>query len=135
MPSSEKVIVDTYAWTEYFRGSEKGEKVKEFVEGNYSLLTPSIVIAELSDKYRRQDKKEDWQTRKHFVRLKSDITKLDYKIAEKAGNTKQEMREKHKGARLADAIIASHAGSEEAKIITGDAHLIDREETVDISEK
>lgn len=133
MPNSEKIVVDTYAWIEYFRGSEAGKQVKDFVDGNCSLLTPTIVIAELSDKYVRQNKEKDWEARKHFVRLKSDIINLDYKIAETAGEIKREMRKKHKNAGLADAIIVSHADAEDAKILTGDKHLIDREMAIDVS--
>lgn len=65
--------------------------------------------------------------------MKSDIVNLNYKIAEKAGKIKQEMRKNHKDAELADAMIASHAYSEEARILTGDRHLVDRENTIDVS--
>lgn len=133
MPSSEKVIVDTYAWIEYFRGTKEGEKAKEFIDGDHFLLTPTTAVAELGDKYRRQGKKKEWEVRKHFVRLKSDLVNLNYRIADRAGEIKQEMRKKHSNAGLADAIIASHAEAEKAKILTGDRHLIDREETINVS--
>lgn len=133
MPSSEKIIVDSYAWIEYFRGSKEGEKAKEFIEGNYILLTPTVVIAELSDKYRREGKSEDWEVRRHFIRLKSDIIELEYKTADRAGKIKQELLEKHQNVGLADAIILTHSEVEEGRVLTGDEHLRQRERVIDIS--
>ena len=46
-------ILDSYAWIEYFRGSKKGEKVREFIQ-NEKCFTPSIVIAELADLYSKK---------------------------------------------------------------------------------
>ena len=46
------VVLDTYAWVEYFRGSERGLVVKEFLEKG-EVVTPSITLAELARKYKR----------------------------------------------------------------------------------
>ena len=45
------VVYDSYAWIEYFRGSEKGLKVKELLR--HKGYTPSIVLAEIARKYLR----------------------------------------------------------------------------------
>ena len=49
---------DTYAWIEYFRGSGKGAVVKRLLEPQEGH-TPSIVIAEVVRKYRREGFGED----------------------------------------------------------------------------
>ena len=51
-PRSEpqKVVLDSFAWIEYFSGSLRGEKVRQFVEDG-NATTPTIVIAEVSEKY------------------------------------------------------------------------------------
>ena len=46
----ELFVLDTFAWVEYFIGSERGERVKNFIETN-NCVTPTIVIAEISAKY------------------------------------------------------------------------------------
>ena len=46
-------VVDTFAWIEYFNGSEQGKKAKDYIEGE-EIATPSIVIAEFTDKYQRE---------------------------------------------------------------------------------
>ncbi len=51
-------VYDTYAWIEYFRGSEKGAVVKRLLESQEGY-TPSIVLAEAARKYRREGFSED----------------------------------------------------------------------------
>jgi predicted nucleic acid-binding protein len=43
-------IIDTYAWIEYFRGTENGVKIKEKIDADGNI-TPTIVLAELKKKY------------------------------------------------------------------------------------
>ena len=51
------VIVDAYAWIEFFRGSEAGKKLFDLIEKKTELVTPTMVIAELSFKYIREKNK------------------------------------------------------------------------------
>ena len=37
------VVIDSYAWIEYFKGSEYGKKAKEYIE-NGICATPTIVF-------------------------------------------------------------------------------------------
>ena len=46
-------VLDTFAWIEYFAGSKQGEKVRPYIERG-EALTPSIVVAEFTDKYVRE---------------------------------------------------------------------------------
>lgn len=129
----EKIVVDTYAWIEYFRGSEEGKRAKTYIDGDYLLLTPPIVVAELSDKYWREGKEDRWDVRKHFVRLRSDVLDLDYELADEAGRLKRELRADHDTVGLADAIILAHARAEDAVVLTGDQHLTGQESVIDVS--
>ena len=117
-----KIIVDTFAWIEYFRGSKEGLIAKKYIDGTTMLFTPAIVIAELSDKYRREEIKE-WQTRKRFIKLKSRILPLEDSLADAAGELKQILRKVHKDVGLADAIVVAHSVQIGAFILTGDKHL------------
>lgn len=76
------------------------------------MLTSSIVVAELGDKYRRE--------------------KID---ADMAGELKQELREHHKDAGLADAIIFAYACSVNGKMLTGDKHLKHCKNAIDITRR
>ena len=69
-----KTVFDTYAWIEFFEGTEKGKIVKKYLMEN-KVLTPSIVILELSYKADR----EGWDFKKHlnFIILHSEIFGFD----------------------------------------------------------
>ncbi len=121
---NKKAVLDSYAWIEYFRGSSEGEIVKRYLENRrFQLFTPSLVIAELSDKYRREGI-NSWAIRKSFIKLKSSILVLDDITADKAGELKQTLRKQYKNAGLADAIILAHSIQNNAVLLTGDVHLI-----------
>ena len=127
-----RIIIDTYAWIEYFKGSKEGEKAKKFIEGQFELCTPSIVIAELSDKYRRE-RIEDWDARNRFIKLKTKILFLDENIADKAGELKQNLRKTYKDTGLADAIILAHSMNRNGRILTGDKHLKNLNNSIDLT--
>ena len=127
-----RIVLDTYAWVEYFKGAEEGKKVKDFIEGKFQLFTPSIVIAELSDKYRREAV-PNWDFINGFIRIKTKILILDENIADKAGELKQELRKRHKDVSLADAIVLAHSLNISARILTGDKHFKNLDNTIDIS--
>ena len=127
-----RIVIDTYAWIEYFKGSDEGLKAKKFIDNDFLLFTPSMVIAELSRIYRKEGKPE-WDSRRKFISAKSRITELDEITADKSGELKQELRKIHKDIGLADAIIASHASKLNARILTGDKHLKNLDNSIDIS--
>ncbi len=132
--SSNKIVIDTYAWIEYFKGSDEGIKAKKFIEGEFELFTPSIVIAELSDKYRRENLSDKWVTRVQFIKLCTKILDLDADISDKAGELKQNLKKNYKDVGLADAIVLAHSLDIDACIITGNKHLKDLKKAIDITE-
>jgi PIN domain nuclease of toxin-antitoxin system len=120
--SDETYVIDAFAWLEYFLGSIAGAKVKPFVE-NYKGITPTIVIAELSEKYRRENL--TFTDDLHFIVGKTRVVSLDAEIAQKAGILSHERKRKVKGWGLADSIVLATAREHKAKIITGSEHFRD----------
>ena len=111
-------VFDSYAWIEYFRGSEKGKKVKKFVEKKNSV-TPSIVIVELSAKYHHENW-DFWDEDLSFILSKSVIYDLNLDIANKAGQTRTVMRKDRARFGLADAIILETGRLVDAPIFHAD---------------
>jgi len=52
------IVLDSYAWIEYFLGSVSGRIVKEYLESE-EVCTPSIVLVEVARKYLREGINED----------------------------------------------------------------------------
>lgn len=130
--SDDPVVIDTYAWIEYFKGSAEGVQAKKYIEGSAECCTPSVVIAELSDKYRREGIGE-WDVRNRFMQLKTKILLLDATVADKAGELKQELKKTFKDAGLADAIVWAHAQRIGGRIVTGDKHLRNLKDAIDVT--
>jgi predicted nucleic acid-binding protein len=115
-----KYVIDSYAWIEYFIGSDAGNKAKEYVEGS-GALTPTIVIAELSDKYSRE--KQDFDDDLLFIKSRSQIIALDEEIAALAGRLNSLMKKEVGGWGMADSIVLATAKKHNANVITGDEHF------------
>lgn len=118
--SSDKFVIDTYAWYEYFTGSKAGEKAKKYIESG-SAITPTIVIAELSAKYSKE--KISSEERMRFIKVTTRVVPLTDTIADNAGNLRTTIRKKIRRFGLADAVILATAHHMNAKIITGDPHF------------
>ena len=114
------MLLDTYAWVEFFNGTKKGETVKRVLREE-TCFTSAISIAELSY----------WAERKGF-RIKdvmakvgqySSVLSLDENILELAGALKVFKRETEKSFGLIDSIILAHAKLLGLKVVTGDRHF------------
>ncbi len=114
--------MDSFAWIEYFSGSLRGEKVRELVEGGVAT-TPTIVIAEVSEKYARM--KLDIGPRLVFIKARSGIVALDEELARIAGRVNYERKKTVKRWGMADSIILATARRYKAKVVTGDPHFKD----------
>jgi len=115
-------IVDTFAWIEYFAGSDRGARARPYIESG-EALTPALVVAEFTDKclHERMDPVE----RLKFTRAKSAIAPLDDETAEAAGRISAERRAKVKGWGLVDSCILALAEERGLKVVTGDEHFAD----------
>lgn len=120
--SEEAFVIDSFAWLEYFSGSTAGARAKPFIESAKGI-TPTIVIAELSEKYRREKLAFDEDL--DFIISRTRVIPLDTDIAEQAGILSHERKRKVKRWGLADSIVLATARQHKAKIITGDEHFRD----------
>jgi len=115
----EKIIFDTYAWIEYFNGSEKGMKVEQYF--SKEVFTPNVVLLELSCKLAKQNIK--LQKYLDFIKINSRILQLNENIIKETGKTYVEIRKKAKDFSMIDSVILTSARIIGAKVITGDKHF------------
>ena len=121
-----KYILDSFAWVEYAIGSFMGEFV-DFLLNKAECFTPSIVIAELSYKFHRENKLKDWGLLYKFIKNSTQILPLSEMLAFQSGHQKTKLREKQlpgeQKVGLADAIIYQTSLNHEAKLVSGDKHF------------
>ena len=114
------MLIDTYAWIEFFNGTEKGAKVKEILKNN-ACFTSAICLAELSEWIERE--RLDGKDKLNAVKSLSSIIGLDEETLLLAGILKVEKRKRVKGFGLLDAIVLATAKQYGLKIVTGDKHF------------
>jgi predicted nucleic acid-binding protein len=118
----EAYVIDSFAWFEYFLGSNAGMKARPYIEAG-SAITPTIVIAELADKYTRE--KMSFSEKLNFILLRTQDAGLDVAIARQSGMFNKDRKKVAKRWGLADSIVLATARAHHAKIITGDEHFRD----------
>ncbi len=121
MASDVDLVLDSFAWIEYFRDSRLGREVDRKLRGS-RCATPSIVLAELADKYTREGI-PDLSRDLDFIEARTTVIPLDRGIAEEAGRLKTEMRESAPDVPLADGIVYATARRLGADVLTGDPHF------------
>ncbi|TFG19021.1 MAG: type II toxin-antitoxin system VapC family toxin [Promethearchaeota archaeon] len=121
-------VLDAFAWIEYAIGSAMGKFVDRILK-NAPCYTPSVVIAELSDKFHRESKFEEWDVLFRFIKNRSTVVPLDEILADQSGKQKhllRKMEEKDVDMSqigLADAIIYQTTLNLKGTLVTGDDHF------------
>lgn len=126
-----KYIIDSYAWLEYFMGTAAGEKVREMIESSeHEKLTPTICLSEIYAKVLKIEGLERAEIQRAFIKLRSALVPLSEDIAVESAKVDLEMKKKVKGWGLADSIVLGTTRLKRAKVVTGDEHFKDLEQTV-----
>ena len=110
------VTFDSSAWIEYFSGSKKGENVKKILDGKDEILTPSICLLEIKNKYLQEGQK--YHERIEFICNNSLIIEIDGEISLLGADIKKN----HK-LYTVDALIYAVAQHHKSILLTGDAHF------------
>lgn len=122
------IVFDSYAWIEYFLGSDSGRIVKDYIDVE-EAVTPSIVLAEVARKYLREGvKEEDVVKRLNFIVASSTVMEIDVELSVAAAKAYLELFEKAEVGKLrrpslTDGIVLATGRILGAKIVTGDEHF------------
>ena len=109
-------VLDSFAWIEYLKGSERGALVKSYVDGGEPLYTPSICLTEVKARYLRDQK--DPAPSLGFITERSFIIPLSQEIALQAADQKKEL-----GLHTVDAIVYATGLQRKIVVVTGDQHF------------
>jgi len=119
-----RYIMDSYAWLEYFMGTEAGARVKRIVDSEADeKLTPSVCLAEIYAKILRTEDEQKAELRRAFIKSRSALIPLTEELAVEAAKTNVAMKKKVHGWGLADSVVLSTAKNRNGKVATGDPHF------------
>ena len=118
------VLIDSWAWIEYFKGSPLAAKAKEIIESSQKILLSTINVGEIYH-FLLKNKPDEAEILIKFVLSSSFVIPLDSSIALKAAKIKYD-----KKIGLADSIVIATAEENNAKILTGDEDFKDMENVI-----
>jgi len=126
-----RYVIDSYAWLEYFMGTSAGEKARKVIDSSADeKLTPTICMAEIYAKVLRVEGVEKAEAQRAFIKLRSAVVSLTEEISVEAAKIDVEMKKKVAGWGLADSIVLGTARKKRARVLTGDEHFLNVEETI-----
>lgn len=118
------VLVDSWAWVEYFNGSSVGiNEVAAVIENSQDKVVVSTVnIAEVYNSFLRDypypDNERFAEVSRKAMKQRSYVFDVDEEIAVESAKIKHEMKWD-----LGDSIIYATAKKEGAMVLTGDPHF------------
>ena len=113
------VLVDSWAWIEYFKGTHLATKAKDIIESSQKILLSTINVSEIYH-FLLKNRPPEAEKLIKFVLNSSFVIPLDSSTALKAAKIKYD-----KKIGLADAIVMATAEENNAMILTGDEDFKD----------
>ncbi len=111
-------VVDSWAWIEYIRGSDIGQKLRDELDLGGEIFTHPVTIAELVSKFQREDldSEDAWKA----VTSMSKVISVNSLDAKNAGLAHASTKAKQPNFSLADAFVLQSARKLNCKVLTGD---------------
>lgn len=115
-------IIDSYAWVEYFIGSEKGEMLaKLFLDEKNRFLTVECCLAEIRGWSLKNG--QDFDKLFKVIRANSNIASVTEHDWIDAGQIRFEQRKLKKDFGLIDSVLLVKQKEFECRIVTGDKYF------------
>ena len=108
------VLIDSWAWIEYFKGTQYGERARKYIESGEEILVSAINVSEVY-RFLLQHRAQEAQQLIDFVLRTSFVIPIDVPIALHAARLKVE-----KKFGMADAIVLATAREQHSQVVTGD---------------
>ncbi len=113
------VLIDSWAWVEFFAGSKMGETVKDYVmDEEQEIIISTINLAEIYRIALDRFDEQSAEKRRRAMISRCYLIPVDEEIAIKGARFRQE-----RDFGLGDALIYATAVREGAKVLTGDHHF------------
>ena len=110
------VLIDSWAWIEYFQGSDAGKSVNGYLECGDRIIISSLNVAEVFRQILAKRSKKDAVEALEYMLGVSFVFPVTTDIAVEAAIIRHE-----KKWRLGDSIVMATAKSQNARLLTGDS--------------
>ena len=115
------ILLDTWAWVEYFKGTKNGEKIANIIKTEQTY-TSAISIAELSKWF--YDNNADIEIAINQLKENSIILELNDNILIEAGRLHSQLRKTRKKIGIIDTIIYATSLIKSLEVLTNDSDFL-----------
>jgi len=119
------VLIDSWVWVEYFKGSECGKDAKKYIEGNEKAIISTINIAEVYRWILRFYDEKVAEEKRRVMKERCFVIPVDEEIAVMSAKIKHNEK-----MGLGDAPIYATAKKENAILLTGDSDFEGKEDVI-----
>jgi len=112
------VLLDSWAWVEYWRGGRGAAKAASFIEGDEDALVSAVNLAELYHWVLLHYDEATAEVRREAVESRCFIIPLDAEVAVSSARIK-----KAEKLALADSIVLATGRARGATVVSGDPDL------------
>jgi len=112
------VLIDSWAWIEYWKGGEAAARAAPYIEGKERAVISSVNLAEVYYWVLKEYGAEMAEAKSRTMLRRSHTIAADVTIATSAAKLKAEHR-----LGLADSFVLATARSADATLVTGDPDL------------
>ncbi len=109
------VLVDSWAWVEYWRGGSKADEAATYIDGGEAAVVSTINIAEVYHWILVHYDAKTAEEKRATIKRRCFVIPVSEDIAVEAARIKHS-----KKTALADSLILATAKSTEAEVVTGD---------------
>jgi predicted nucleic acid-binding protein len=128
--TSSGILVDTYAWLEMMKGSEKGANARSVIRDTPEIFISALTLYELQ--YRLVQITNEKRSAAILQQITSQavVIPVDNYIALRGGKIKLRQKSQKTGMGAVDCLILATAQIHNLKVLTGDPHFSTCEETI-----
>lgn len=119
------VLIDSWAWIEYFKGSEAGKKIKRVIDDDEEAIISTINLAEVYRWILKFYDSKMADEKASIMKKRCFVISVDEGIAIEGAKLRHGLK-----LGLGDALVQATAKSENAKVLTGDPDFKELENVI-----
>jgi predicted nucleic acid-binding protein len=121
-------LIDSWAWIEFFQGSDAGKIVKGYIDDDQDIIISTINLAEVYRWILRYYNEKTAEEKRRAMKERCILIDVDEEIAVDAAKIKHNFK-----WGLGDSIVYATAKREGAKVVTGDSDFKEVEDVIFLS--
>jgi predicted nucleic acid-binding protein len=119
------VLVDSWAWIEFFQGSNAGAKVADYLDEDQDLIISAVNLAEVYRWILRYYDENTAEEKKEAMMERCSLIDVDEEIAVDAARIRHRLK-----WGLGDSIVYATARLENARVLTGDSDFMGLDDVI-----